>query len=62
MPQANVDLELVKFLKKLDESDVEVTGWEAQFIESNLKATSFTPKQREVVDNLIDRYGSRIKW
>ena len=62
MSQAQVDLERVKFLQKLDKSDVDVTDWEAQFIASTLEKTFFTPKQREVVDKLIDRYGSRIKW
>lgn len=54
--------ELRKFLKQLDESDVTVSDWEAQFIESNLTREHFSPKQREATMKLMERYGQRIGY
>lgn len=53
---------LCNFLHALDESDVEVNDWEARFIESNLKTEHFSPKQREVIVQMMEKYGERIKW
>lgn len=52
------------FLLALDRaaSQVEVSDWEAQFIESNLDRFSFSPKQRAVIDKLMDKYGEKIGW
>ena len=54
------------FWKALDMADFEVTDWEAKFVESNLDfrtaTRSFTDKQREVIDGMIERYGERIKF
>lgn len=55
-----MDSELRDFLKALDESSIEVTDWEAQFIESNLDNDFFSPKQREVIQRMIDKYGTRL--
>lgn len=55
-----MDQELRDFLKALDESDINVTDWEAKFIEGNLDNDFFSPKQREVVTRLIDKYGVRL--
>ena len=49
------------FLEALDLSDaVEVSEWEAQFIESNLGHTAFTVKQREVIDRMHRKYADAI--
>lgn len=53
---------LREFLKMLDGSDASVSDWEAQFIESNLSREHFSPKQREVVMKLMEKYGQRIGW
>jgi hypothetical protein len=55
-----MDQELRDFLKALDESDINVTDWEAQFIEGNLENDRFSPKQREIVTRLIEKYGVRL--
>lgn len=56
------DEQRVDFLQTLDNADVEVTDWEAKFISSNLDAISFTPRQREIIREMINRYGKRIGW
>lgn len=56
------DEEMVDFLQALDSSDVEATDWEAKFIASNLDAIAFSPKQRESVLEMINKYGRRIGW
>ena len=51
------------FLRQLDDSDkVEVTDWEAGFIESNLDRESFSYDQRERIVKLILKYGTRIGY
>lgn len=58
-----MDEELRKFLKMLDDSDrVTVSDWEAQFIGSNLTRDSFSPKQREIIQKMMDKYGKRIGY
>ena len=53
----------VNFLLALDRSDaVELRGFEAEFVESNLAAFSFSPKQRVIIDKLIAKYEDVIKW
>jgi len=54
------DSELRHFLEMLDASDVNVTDWEANFIESNLQRDHFSAKQREIVMKMIEKYGQRI--
>ena len=51
----------MQFLRRLDEAPFEVTEWEAQFIESFLKAPrNFTPRQREAVDKMREHYQGRL--
>ena len=50
------------FLKQLDGADVNVSDWEAEFIESNLSREHFSIKQREIVMKLMDKYGKRIGY
>jgi hypothetical protein len=53
----------VNFLLALDRSDaVELKGFEAEFVESNLAAFSFSPKQRVIIDKLIVKYEDTINW
>ena len=54
--------ELRRFLKALDNSDLTVTDWEAKFIENNMEAESFSPRQRESIEEMLTKYGNRIKW
>jgi len=54
--------EFRKFLKMLDNADVNVSDWEAQFIESNLSREHFSPKQRGIVMKLMEKYGQRIGY
>jgi hypothetical protein len=51
------------FLDSLDDADnVEVTAWEAEFIESNMKRELFTDKQRSCIGRMMDKYGDKIDW
>jgi hypothetical protein len=50
------DLERAEFLKALDKADVDVSDWEAKFIESNLGRSSFSVGQRSVIDSLANKY------
>jgi len=62
MPQYS-DAQLADFLKALDNAkDIEVDDWDAGFIGTNLNRQSFSPKQRVIVERMIERYGSRLKW
>ncbi len=54
--------ELCRFLKMLDEADVNVSDWEAAFIESNLEREHFSAKQRESIMEMIEKYGRRIGY
>jgi hypothetical protein len=54
--------DLRDFLKSLDESEVQVTDWEAQFLEGNLDEIAFSPKQRKSILLMIEKYGQRIGW
>ena len=56
------DADRAAFLNALDMADFEVTDWEAQFLESNTERASFSPKQREAIDGMIERYGERVKF
>lgn len=62
MDQSKVDIERAAFLKKLDKADVDVSDWEARFIESCMNKAWFSPAQRNSVDQMIEKYGSEIKW
>ncbi len=56
------DEELNDFLHALDESDIEASAFEAKFIESNQDTYIFTDRQREVINEMIQKYGKRIGW
>lgn len=54
------DWERIGFLEELDGADVEVTDWEAQFIEDLITSPrALTPAQRAVVDKMRDTYAGR---
>lgn len=51
------------FLLALDRAeDVNVSAFEAEFIESNLARFSFSPKQRVVIDKLMAKYEVAINF
>lgn len=59
------DSERLEFLKRLDASeDIEVTDWEAKFLESAMKwhtgAILFSDRQREVIAELFRKYGGDL--
>jgi hypothetical protein len=54
--------ELRRFLKMLDNAEIETSDWEAQFIGSNLTREYFSAKQREIVMTLMEKYGKRIGY
>ena len=49
-----------EFLNDLDMSSIEVTDWEAQFIESNLHRKTFSPAQILIIKKLIKKYESKM--
>lgn len=50
--------EIAEFLRDLDEDDeLEVSDWEAKFIQDNLGRKVFSPKQRIVIRKLHEKYG-----
>lgn len=52
------DDQIREFLVSLDEDqELEVTPWEAEFIGNNLTRASFSPKQRNVIRKLNEKYG-----
>lgn len=56
------DLERLEFLKRLDEADVEVTDWEAGFIESFVaNPRGMTGAQRAAVDGMRMQYADDVK-
>ena len=58
---ALTDSDRVRFLHDLDKSErVEVTDWEAKFIESNLDQEMFSPKQREIIDRMMRQYDQKL--
>lgn len=55
------------FLQNLDEAaghEVEVSDWEAEFIDSNLKPgvenPTYSPKQRKVIEDLYIKYNDSL--
>ena len=48
------------FLLALDRSEVTVSDWEAGFIEINLDRFGFSPKQRAMIEKMMDKYAERI--
>ena len=51
------------FLDALDASDeIAPTDWECRFIESTMDMVEFSPRQREVVDAMAEKYGGMLSW
>lgn len=58
---SETDTDLAAFLDRLDSSDrVEVSDWEARFLESNLGRKHFTEPQRVVIRGLKERYAHKL--
>lgn len=50
-----------EFIQLLDDADhINLTDWEIDFIESNFSRTTFSEKQREVLEKMRKKYESRI--
>lgn len=50
------DSDRAKFLEALDDSDENVSDWEAGFIESNIGRGWYSPKVREIIDRMMEQY------
>jgi len=48
--------ELLETLRAIDNQEKEVTDWEAKFIERNLKARTFSRKQKQIITEMSNRY------
>lgn len=52
---------LLKSLRNLDQSDSNISDWEAQFMESCLTRLTLgrelTPKQTQTAEQILERYG-----
>lgn len=53
------DSEIIDRLRDIDESDSEVTAWEAKFLDTVLGQTTLSAKQRDVAMDMIKKYGGR---
>lgn len=60
MPELT-DEQRYDFLVDLDESDVTVTEWEAEFLDKIIttEQCDFSPKQRQAIARMYDRYTGR---
>jgi len=54
------DVERFEFLKKLDDAPFEISNWEAGFIATCMRQTSFSRKQCEVIEGLERKYKARL--
>lgn len=50
------------FLQALDHAPFEVNNWEATFMETALKQTFYSARQRSVIEKMINKYGGRMRW
>ena len=48
------------FLAALDRSDIDVTDWEANFLDSCLDRFNFTPRQQAAIDKMMTKYEDKI--
>lgn len=48
------------FLVDLDDAAFDLTDWEAQFLDSNLHNTRFSPAQRTAIDRMRDKYQNKL--
>lgn len=58
MPKARTDNDIRLLLSDLDESEENVTKWEAQFLESVLYSFTgpLSPAQRAAAEKIIEKY------
>lgn len=50
-----------EFLKDLDDAEhINLRDWELGFVESNLSRTTFSEKQRIIIDRMRERYLNRL--
>lgn len=56
------DLDLREFLDALDGATFSVSPWESDFLESTIARKEFSPKQREAIHRMIEKYASRLNW
>ena len=57
------DERLRSFLDSLEDADFEVSDFEADFMETNMKRNVFTERQRlKVLNRMVARYGDRVAW
>lgn len=54
------DSEILERLRVIDESDVDVTQWEAKFLNTVLGQDVLTFKQRSIALEMIEKYGGRF--
>lgn len=50
------------FLAALDRAELDVTDFEASFIESNMDRFNFSPRQRIAIDKMMAKYEDKIKF
>lgn len=50
------DADCVMAIKELDNPKHDLTDWEAEFVESNLRRNTFSERQKEVIAKLIDKH------
>lgn len=61
MAQEALDKLRSDFLSDLDDSvTIEISEWEADFLESNLSRKAFSDGQRKVVDKLRKKYENKL--
>ena len=72
MSLLTTDLERINFLEELDNADFEVTGWEAAFIDTQLRTfprdrehmeegvVLFSEAQRKVIDRMLNSYQGQL--
>jgi len=54
--------EYKQFARALDESDIEVSDWEARFLDRVLKADDLTGYDCDVIAELQDKYSDKIGY
>lgn len=55
------DAEARKFLDRLDASEVDVTQWESDFLNSVFHQQTFSEKQHGVITRMEKQYGELVK-
>lgn len=60
--QTEEDKERAAFLNALDHSATFVNAWENKFLENTIGKRTFSNGQRQVIDELIKKYGDTLKW